>query len=73
MLSVLLVVLIKFNLYEFLIGKNENFASILLQMKQCQVLKYGFHKKSFILNATLVSCPFPSSLLGGFAVAPTQK
>jgi hypothetical protein len=25
-------------------------------------LKYGFHKKSFILNATLVSCPFPSSL-----------
>jgi hypothetical protein len=37
------------------------------------LLKYGFHKKSFILNATLVSCPFPSSLLGGFAVAPTQK
>ena len=36
-------------------------------------LKYGFHKKSFILNATLVSCPFPSSLLGGFAVAPTSK
>ena len=28
-------------------------------------LKYGFHKKSFILNETLVSCPFPSSLLGG--------
>ena len=28
-------------------------------------LKCGFHKKSFILNATLVSCPFPSSLLGG--------
>jgi hypothetical protein len=36
-------------------------------------LKYGFHKKSFILNETLVSCPFPSSLLGGFAVAPTSK
>jgi hypothetical protein len=32
-------------------------------------LKYGLHKKSFILNATLVSCPFSSSLLGGFAVA----
>ena len=30
------------------------------------ILKYGFHKKSFIFNATLVSCPFPSSLLGGF-------
>ena len=35
------------------------------------LLKCGTHKKSFILNATLVSCPFPSSLLGGFAVAPT--
>ena len=25
-------------------------------------LKYGFHKKSFILNTTLVTCPFPSSV-----------
>ena len=33
---------------------------------QSKLLKYGFHKKSFILNATLVSCPFPFSLLGGF-------
>ena len=33
----------------------------------------GFHKKSFILNATLVSCPFPSSLLGGCNSKPTQK
>ena len=24
-----------------------------------QVLKYGFHNKSFILNAPLVSCPIP--------------
>ena len=24
-----------------------------------QVLKYGFHNKSFILNAPLVSCPLP--------------
>ena len=36
-------------------------------------LKYGFHKKSFIFNATLVSCPFPSSLLGGCNSKPTQR
>ena len=29
-----------------------------------QVLKYGFHYKSFILNAPLVSCPIPGSNLG---------
>ena len=36
-------------------------------------LNCGFHKKSFILNATLVSCPFPSSLLGGCNSKLTQK
>ena len=40
--------------------------------KSCS-LKYGFHKKLFIMNSTLVSCPFPSSLLGGCNSKPTQK
>jgi hypothetical protein len=48
---------------------SENFSHFLSESH----LKCGFHKKSFILNATLVSCPFPTSLLGGFAVASTSK
>jgi hypothetical protein len=38
-----------------------------------KLLKYGFHNKSFILNAPLVSFPIPSSSLGGFAAAKTTK
>jgi hypothetical protein len=33
-------------------------------------LKYGFHNKSFIINAPLVSCLIP---LGGFAAAPAKS
>ena len=36
-------------------------------------IKCGFCKKSFIMNAPLVSWAYLSSLLGGFAVAPTPK
>ena len=47
--------------------------SSLLFFQIVMFLKCGFHKKSFVLNATLVSCPFPSSLLGGCNSKPTQK
>ena len=35
-------------------------------------LKCGFCKKSFVMNVPLVSWAYLSSLLGGFAVAPTS-
>ena len=34
------------------------------------LLKYGFHNKSFILNALLVSCPIPGYALGGYSSKP---
>ena len=37
------------------------------------MLKCGFHKKSFILNATLVSCPFPSLIWVGATANPPKS
>ena len=41
--------------------------------QQFALLKYGFHNKSFILNATLVSCPICSHPLWVGAAANPPK
>ena len=43
---------------------NQKNVPVRKNLVQIFLLKYGFHKKSFFFNATLVSCPFPSSPLG---------